>query len=217
MKIDINEYQVSVILTLFNSKNFYRRAVESLFNQIYKDFELIIVDDGSIDYTESDLFPFLKENQNVKYIRHSNRKHPLSLNTGLKCSSGKYITFLDSDDEYEPEHLQERINFLSEHPETDFIHSPVNVIGNEEDHYVPDADDLTRMIHLDECLIGGTFFGKRNVFEELGGFRNVYSHDYDFYKRILAAGKYNISKLDSRTYIYYRSNPGSITKSLIEI
>ena len=171
MKIDEIEYGVSVILTLFNSKKFYKRAINSLTNQTFKSFEVVIVDDGSTDGIETELVPFLKSNPNYKYIRHSNRKHPLSLNTGINCSSGKFITFLDSDDEYFPTHLEERFKFFNENPNTDLIYSHALLIGNEEDFYVPDAIDNNKLIHLNDCIIGGTFFGKRKVFEELNGFK----------------------------------------------
>ena len=97
METEINKYDVSVILTLFNSRQTFRRALESVLMQTYKNIELIIVDDGSTDDIENELFPLLKANPALKYIRHSNRKHPLSLNTGIMNSTGKYILFLDSD------------------------------------------------------------------------------------------------------------------------
>ncbi|MBL8006942.1 MAG: glycosyltransferase family 2 protein [Ignavibacteria bacterium] len=212
----LKEYNVSVILTLFNSRNFLNRSVNSVLNQTYRDFELIIVDDGSTDETETELFPLLKANPDIKYIRHSNRKHPLSLNTGIINSSGKYITFLDSDDEYLPEHLFLRVDFMEEFPETDLIYSPALLIGDEKDFYVPDAADIKKLIHLNECIIGGTFFGKRKIFAELQGFRNVYSHDSDFIRRASAKGNYIISKFDELTYKYYRNNPESIINKMLE-
>jgi len=212
MKIDLKEYTVSIILTLFNSRKYAGRAIDSVANQTFKDFELIITDDGSTDDIENDILPLLKNNQGYKYIRHSNRKQPLSLNTGIRCSSGKYITLLDSDDEYMPEHLSERVKYFEENPETDLIHSPANIIGAEKDFFVPDVNDTSKLIHLSECIIGGTMFGKRKVFEDLKGFNNIYSHDSDFYTR--AVKRFNVVKFDSPTYIYYRNNPDSVINNL---
>ncbi len=214
MEIDTAKYEVSVILTLFNSRIIFRRALNSVLNQTFRDYELIIVDDGSSDETESELFPILKANSNFKYIRHSNRNHPLSLNTGIANSSGKFITFIDSDDEYESKHLEDRVRYFSENPETDLIHSPALLIVDEKDFFVPDATDNSKLIHLSECIIGGTLFGKRKVFEELKGFKNIYSHDSDFYKR--ASDKFCVMKFDSPTYIYYRNNPDSVISKLKE-
>ncbi|MEO8209807.1 MAG: glycosyltransferase family A protein [bacterium] len=212
MVIDTKTYDVSVILTLFNSKKFFKRAIDSVLNQTFNNYELIIVDDGSSDGIESVLFPILKVNHNFKYIRHSNRKHPLSLNTGIINSSGKFISLIDSDDEYKSNHLEERIKYFLNNSEVDLIYSPATIIGDERDFYVPDSKDNTKLIHLDDCIIGGTFFGKRKVFEELNGFENVYSHDSEFYER--ANKKYLVSKFNSPTYIYYRNNPDSIINKL---
>ena len=205
-------YILSVILTLFNSRQTFKRALTSLMNQTFKEFELIIVDDGSTDGTETELFPALKLNNNFKYIRHSNRKHPLSLNTGLINSTGKFITFLDSDDEYNSHHLKERVAFMNSHPDIDLLHSPATIIGNEEDMFVPDVKDPSKLIHLKDCIIGGTFFGRRKVFEELHGFRNVYSHDSDFFER--AKEKFNVLRFDSPSYVYFRNNPDSVISKM---
>ena len=82
--------------------------------------------------------------------------------------------------------------------------------------FVPDAADIKKLIHLNECIIGGTFFGKRKIFAELQGFRNVYSHDSDFIRRASAKGNYIISKFDELTYKYYRNNPESIINKMLE-
>jgi hypothetical protein len=78
---------------------------------------------------------------------------------------------------------------------------------------VKDKNDLTREIHIDECVVGGTFLGKRKVFVELGGFQDLsYSDDSDFYER--AVKKFNVAKVDFPTYIYYRDTPDSICSTI---
>jgi hypothetical protein len=92
----------------------------------------------------------------------------------------------------------------------DFIHGGVEVIGHP---YVKDKNDLNREIHISECAVGGTFFGKRNVFFELGGFKDLtYSDDSDFLER--AEEKFNVLKVDYPTYIYYRDTPDSICTNI---
>jgi len=212
IKTGLSEFEISVVLTIFNSRKFFRKALKSVLNQSYTNFEIVIVDDGSADGVETDLFPYLKKHDFMKYIRHSNRKHPLSLNTGILNSTGKFVTFLDSDDEYKPDHLKERINYFFKNKNTDLIYSPAELIGNEDDMFVPDANDLKKLIHINNCIIGGTFFGKKEVFLSLKGFRNIYSHDSDFYKR--ACDVFNVEKFDSKTYKYYRNNPDSVISKL---
>jgi hypothetical protein len=80
------------------------------------------------------------------------------------------------------------------------------------DPYVTDKNDPSKSIHLSECVIGGTFFGKRKVFFELNGFNDLnYSEDSDFFER--AEKKYTIQKVNFAPYIYYRDTEGSITNS----
>ncbi|MEP7146813.1 MAG: glycosyltransferase family 2 protein, partial [bacterium] len=84
---DDAKYEVSIILTLFNSKNYYLRSIDSILKQTFKNYELVIVDDGSTDNIENEIFSCLKLYKNFKYIRHSNRGHPLSLNSGIISST----------------------------------------------------------------------------------------------------------------------------------
>jgi hypothetical protein len=85
------------------------------------------------------------------------------------------------------------------------------VVDSEEDYYVPDRFDEKKNIHVDDCIITGTLFGKASVFKELL-FKDIYSQDYDFFMR--AQEKYQVKKLALKTYIYYRNNQDSICSQL---
>ncbi len=204
-----NEFkpQISVVMASFNRANYLERSIGSLLAQSYKSWELVFVDDGSRDNTFEVMNNYLNLHENIRYIKHKNRNLALSRNAGILSSAGNFITFLDSDDEYERSHLEIRINIMTENPGIDLIHGGVKIIG---DPFVPDKTDTTKLIHLNECAIGGTFFGKRKIFIELGSFKNLsYSEDSDFLER---AGKnYSILKIDSPTYIYHRDVLDSIT------
>jgi len=198
---------VSVILTVYNRAEYLTRSVGSLLLQTFKDWELIAVDDGSEDDSYKVLKQYYYEHNNIKIIRQKNMKLPISRNNGISASTGKYITFLDSDDEYEPDHLFKRVNYLNNQPEIDLIHGGVNIVGDE---FVRDKNDLQKFIHLSECKIGATFFGRRHVFLSLKGFRNIdYSEDSDFWER--AEKLFNTAKVPFPTYIYHRDDPDSIT------
>lgn len=214
MEVEIVKYKVSVILTLYNSRKFFEKSINSVLNQTFKNLQLVIVDDGSEDNSELTLFPILKKYSNFKYIRHSNRRQPLSLNSGIINSTGEYITFLDSDDEYEKTHIEQRVDYFKMNSSVDLIYSPATIIGSEKDSYVPDVNDNSKLIHINECIIGGTLFGNRRVFEELNGFKDIYSHDSEFYNR--AKEKFIVEEFNSPTYHYYRNNPDSITNKMKE-
>ena len=212
MRINQKKPEISIVISVYNRKQTFFRAFESILNQSYQNFEIIVVDDGSTDNFHNKLFNYLKYDYRIKYITHSNRKTALSLNTGITIADGKYITFLDSDDEYQKEHLSERINFFKKNKSVDIIHSPAKIIGKEKDMYVPDVRNTNKLIHLKDCIIGATLFGKREVFFKLNGFKNKYSYDSDFVKR--ASKLFNVKKLELNTYLYYRNTKDSLLTNL---
>ncbi len=204
-----NQPEVSVILTVYNRAKYLGRCIDSLLNQTFTNWELIAIDDGSTDNSFEILNTYRTAYQNIKVLQHQNMKLPLSRNKGIKISSGKYITFLDSDDEYEKDHLQKRVDYLENHPGIDLIHGGVNIIGDE---YVRDKNNPKTFIHLSKCTIGATFFGKRNIFLDLNGFKNLkYSEDSEFLER--AEKHYRVKKVDFNTYRYHRDVPDSLTNT----
>ena len=200
---------VSIIIPTFNRVILLKRAIDSVIAQSFKDFEIIIADDGSKDNTFDLVVEFQNKFENIRYLRHSNRKLPINLNTAIQTSIGKYITFLGSDDEYKTNHIELRVKEI-ESNDFDFIHGGVEVVGNP---YVKDKFDRSKLVHLDQCTIGGTFFAKREVFINMNGFINIeYSEDSDFFER--AKNKFKIKKVDHPTYIYYRDTPDSICNNI---
>lgn len=202
---------VSIILPAFNRAALLPRAIGSVFQQTEKNFELIVIDDGSTDNTFDVINSYIKSNENIRYVKQQNMKLPIALNVGIKLSAGKYITFLGSDDEYKPEHIRLRAEYLERHPGTDLLHGGVEIVGNK---FVKDKNDLSKMIKIEDCAVGGTFFGKREVFIELNGFKDIpYSEDSEFLER---AGKmFKIEKYDKhKTYVYYRDSEDSICNTI---
>ncbi len=201
---------VSIILPTFNRRKLIERAINSVLKQSLDKWELIIIDDGSTDGTQDFVNRLAVTEKRIKYLRQSHRGISYSLNTGIKTSKGRFITFLGSDDEYKPEHLQLRADFFHAHPGIDLIHGGIEIVG---DPFVPDKRDTSKKIHIKECIVGGTFFGKRKVFENLNGFKNIpYSEDSEFLER--ASKIFNIRKVDFPTYVYYRNTRDSITNTI---
>lgn len=205
-----NRYRplVSVIIPTFNRRPLLARAVDSVLRQSFRDWELWIMDDGSEDDTFGLVKGYALANKRVHYIYHSNRGPSLSLNSGILASSAGILTFLGSDDELKEDHISSRYEYLLSHPEIDMLHGGLEIIG---DSMVPDRNDLSKKISIDDCIVGGTFFGKKKVF--LNGFdpRVSYGEDSDFFHR--TENLFKFARVDFRTYIYHRETPGSITNS----
>src|SRR5262245_60879260 len=108
----------SVIVPTFNRADTIRRAIESVQAQTLDDWELIVVDDGSTDDTGA-LIEGMEPRMTL--IRQENRGFAEARNTGIRASTGKYLAFLDSDDEFLPHHLELEIAFLEAFPEESFV------------------------------------------------------------------------------------------------
>jgi len=203
----LNTTKVSVLMTVFNTDFFYtKRAIDSVLHQDFQDFELIIIDDGSKGNDRELLMDYVEKNEDkISYIRHSNRGQSESINRGVLYSLGEYITMIDSDDEYKQNHLS---SCLMEINDLDLICSTSEtIVDNDNDYYVPDKNDLSKLIHLDEATLFGTLFGRKKVFTSIE-FKTRFAADADFYER--ATKLFSVKKLDLRTYIYHRNIPNSI-------
>ena len=205
-----NRHGVSILLPTFNRVELLPRALKSVLAQSFPNWELLVIDDGSDDNTLDLITDFTNNDKRIHYFRKAHSGLPLTMNKGIELSKGKYISFLGSDDEYRPDHLKLRFDLMEEHRDVDFLHGGVVIIGEQ---YVKDRNNKSKLIHLKNCIIGGTFFGKREVFIELKGFRELeYSEDFDFYER--ARKGFNCRKVEFETYIYHRNTPGSICNSI---
>jgi glycosyltransferase involved in cell wall biosynthesis len=198
----------SIILPTFNRAKLVGRAIESVLQQTFADWELIIIDDGSRDNTFEVVRPFILNDERLRYHYARNRGLAMARNTGIQMSQGTYVTFLDSDDEYSPEHLAFRAEYLHAHPEVELLHGGVEVIGPE---MVADKHDPSKLIPISECVVGGTFVIRRDLAERLHGFHDIaYGDDADFFTRAEKSGAI-IHKINVPTYRYNRTESDSLT------
>lgn len=201
----------SVILCTYNRYDLLPRALDSLLKQTFTDFELIIVDDGSTDDTFILIQSYADKLKQLRYLWHSNRGTGFSRNVGIKVSSGLFVTFLDSDDEYRSDHLEVRRLVLLDHPSAVFIEGGVEIIGSR---HVADYRDPSRLVSVAECSVGGTFVIRRDVLNACGGFDNVrYAEDTILRDKLLAfisTSDYTTLQTDYPSYIYHRETPDSL-------
>ncbi|MGB7533081.1 MAG: glycosyltransferase [Halobacteriota archaeon] len=120
---------VSAIIPTYNRAHLIGRAVQSVLNQTYQDFEILIIDDGSTDNTEEIIKSFRDER--IRHIRHERNKGAAAArNTGIKAARGEYIAFQDSDDEWYSNKLEEISKIIEERKDVDFITSYGKIIKN---------------------------------------------------------------------------------------
>ena len=196
----------SIILPTFNRGHLINRAIDSVIHQTFSEWELIIIDDGSKDDTFAKLRDVVVGDSRIRYHFSANRGLAGARNLGCSMATGKYLTFLDSDDEYLPDHLASRYEVLSRDPSIELLHGGVEVIG---DRFVADKNDPTKKIDIADCVVGGTFFIRRDLWSRLGGFKDIYGDDNEFFTNATEHGA-TIRKMDHATYRYYRTESESL-------
>ncbi|WP_166965688.1 glycosyltransferase family 2 protein [Yeosuana marina] len=202
IQVSNNQALVSIIICTYNRASYLNTCISSIIDQTNQQWELIIVDDGSDDNTYNIVNPYLQKYSNIRYVKHKNIKLALSRNVGLLLATGTYITFLDSDDTFKENHIQSRLDFMVENDQVDLIYGGVDL---HEDIFVPDFYKPNFLINVKECVLGSTFFGKRSVFFELGGFDNLnYGEDTEFLER--ASKLFTTQEITHpETYVYTRA------------
>ncbi len=177
--------QVSVIIPTRNRANLLREAIESVLNQTYSDFELVIVDDGSTDHTAEVVAAF--RDQRVVYCQQEKQERGAARNKGVALSKGEFITFLDDDDWYMPRKLEIQVRELLANPNVgmvisgwDRIKESGELVRSERPwlhHPQPVLGDwlFAAMAHVASVLI------RRSWFKRIGGFNHDMAPNEDTY------------------------------------
>lgn len=119
--------KVSILITVYNAEKYIYDCIDSIINQTYKDFEVIIINDGSTDKT-SEILSTIKDQRFV--IVHRTHNYIASLNYGLKISKGAYIARMDADDVMLPNRIEEQVRLMDSHPEVDACGTWSRTFGN---------------------------------------------------------------------------------------
>lgn len=179
---------VSVIIPFYNRKATIIRAINSVFNQTYQDFELILINDGS---TDDGLNLLDQVKKSFRLINQSNLGVSAARNAGIELAKYEWIAFLDSDDEWLPDKLEKQVQFISENPELKWVHGEEFWIRNGKrvnpmkKHQKGGGDQF--LASLDLCLISpSTVMLKKSLLEQVGGFREDFPvcEDYDLWLKL---------------------------------
>lgn len=198
----------SVVIASYNRAALLKRAINSLLAQKEKDWEAIVVDDGSTDDTFNKIQPLIHPRASIRYFRKPHSGAIPSRNFGIRASRGRFVTFLDSDDEYDPRHLEYRKKFIDRNPAVSFLYGGAKITGHQ---YVPDINNPSNRINLKDCVIGGTFVIERELLLSLNGFRVItLGSDSDLFERLRKTGII-MEEIKLPTYIYHREDQDSIT------
>ncbi|MBS3963221.1 MAG: glycosyltransferase [Methylomonas sp.] len=183
---------ISVIMPCYNAANVIEKTVANLFKQTLKDFELIIIDDGSTDNSIHILKKISKTYPSVIIFQQHNQGPGSARNRGIKTASGKFIAFLDADDSWEPAFLYKLHSALSNSPDCVLAYCGWQNIGLEPNQckpYIPpDYEQSNKLaLLLDNCPwpIHAALTYKTSI-EKVGGFSEKWltAEDFDMWLRI---------------------------------
>lgn len=179
--------RVSIVIPTFNCARYIRSAVESVLNQAYRDYEIIVVDDGSTDETADIVARY---GDKVRYFYQANSGVSAARNRALKTATGAFVAYLDADDLWYPQKLARQIQFFDAHADCGLLHSDVSVIDEQDQmiyarfnaqtsRAIPQGcckHDLLRRCHIQTP----TVMERRECIEKIGGFdeRLLVGEDY---------------------------------------
>lgn len=210
--------KVSVILPCYNSEEFLCKCLDSVLNQTFREFELIAVDDGSTDNTNSILKRYRHRDSRITIVEQTNKGIVYALNRALEIASGKYCARIDSDDIAVVDRLQNQFEFLEKNPNV-LVLGGQGYIIDEHDNFVCPLTVLTEHQEIDEDLLN-TFNSKAmihpaimfrtNEIRQLGGYRQDYicAEDLDLLLRASERGR--LANLGS-VVLYYRKHGNSVS------
>lgn len=207
---------ISVVMPVYNSAKYLPLAIESILNQTYTDFELIIIDDGSTDASREIIKKYAQQDRRIKTKRNpSNLGICLSLNYGLSLAKGKYIARMDSDDWSYPERLGEQLAFMKSHPQVVICGGSIEVCNKKlaviNRRMYPRSDKKIRekMLRINPFAHPAVMY-RKNFVVKVGGYSPLFTgvEDYDLYFRLGKEGRF--ANLSQRI-LKLRTHPDSVS------
>lgn len=179
---------ISVIMSVYNGKEYLRESIESILNQTFTDFEFIIIDDGSTDNSLKIIQKF--NDTRIRIIENKNNIGlTKSLNKALQQATGKYIARQDADDISLPNRFKEQVNYLNNHPEIVLLGTNIYLIDENSKiigkRITSEKPNINKLKKKNQFTHGSVMY-KNEIISQLGGYNELfkYSQDYELWLRI---------------------------------
>lgn len=204
---------VSIVLPVYNGEKFLDISIKSCLEQTYKNWELLIIDDGSSDNSERIARKYSEQDCRISYFRNSeNLKLPRTLNRGFSLANGKYLTWTSDDNYYRPEAIKKMVSTLEE-TGAGFVFAACSIINENGDRIAENrAPKEYRHAIWDYDFVGACFMYTREVYERIGEYDpNMFlCEDYDYWLRIFA--RFEVEYIDEDLYAY-RQHEGALSQT----
>lgn len=183
--MNVKSKKVSVILPIYGVEKYVRQTVQSVLNQTYRNFELLVIDDESPDRSADICKSFADDR--IRLIRQANRGLAGARNTGIRQAKGAYLAFLDGDDLWHPEKLEKHVHHLDHAPDVGVSYSSSEFIDEEDTplgiYQMPKLRDITigHLICRNPIGNGSAPVIRKDVFEAIAFEDNLYGSTEEFY------------------------------------
>lgn len=165
--------RVSVLIPTYNSGRFLGDAIESVLTQTFKDYEIIVVDDGSTDNTAQ----VVAQYPQVKYIQREHCGVSATRNAAVAAATGEIVAFLDADDLFVADKLEKQVAYLDENPDCMLVFTKAENFYHNGSAQEGSREEELHNSSLERCII--TCAIRRSVFQKYGVFRTDYPHGED--------------------------------------
>ncbi|MBU1160254.1 MAG: glycosyltransferase [Patescibacteria group bacterium] len=207
--------KITVLMPVYNCEKYLNEAIDSILNQTFKDFEFLIINDGSIDKS-LEIIKKYKDNR-IKIINNEkNLGIVKTLNRGLKLASGKYIARMDADDISMPERFEKQIEFLEKNTDIVLVGTAFNVINENgkliEKRILPTSpEEIKKKLIKANILCHPSVMFIKKICSQIGLYDEnwQYVEDYDFYFRV--ANKFKMANLKQVLFSWRVNMSGTCT------
>lgn len=203
---------ISVVLPVYNGEKYISQAIESILEQTYTNWELIIVNDASTDQTCSIISRLAELDHRIQiFTNHENFKLPKSLNIGHAHAKGDLITWTSDDNWYEPNAFHNFIKAFQKYS-VDIVYTDFNLV-NSKGEFIRYRNLSSPENLINENCVGASFMYKREVFESMNGYQEdlFLVEDYDFWLRAFLKFRF---KYIPEAWYNYRSHSESLTNDI---
>src|SRR4051794_20531794 len=193
---------VSIILPTYNGARYLSKAIESCVSQTYRNWELILVDDCSVDGTPDVIAEFLTRDNRIRSIRHQrNLKLPEALNTGHAGARGDYLTWTSDDNRFLPTAIEELTAYLDQHSAIGLVYAD-SVLIDDAGSRIRDypSHPASKLAYMN--AVGPCFLYRRAVYQSVGSYNPqlFLAEDYDYWLRVYR--RFDIARLQKTLYEY---------------
>jgi glycosyltransferase involved in cell wall biosynthesis len=214
--------KVSVILPFYNAENTLEKAILSILNQSFQDFEFLLVNNNSSDASHSIAKKYMSEDSRIDILSEKNQGVVHAANKGMKAAVGEYFARMDADDVSMSNRLLEQVQLLDNEPAVGLLAGKVKYSGDESNEgfirYVDWSNDITKhdQLYLNQFveypIVNPTIMIRKELFQKYGGYEDGYfPEDYEYFLRLISDGVQ--MKKTKNVVLEWQDSPNRLTRT----